>query len=242
MVSKAIPRVGPNVRAVFFDAGYTLLCMEPEQRTNFLQSCADLGILIDETRLDEGISRANLLFAPRGHADDPVPYSRRAIDAFWIEYNRVLLNTCGSKARDAERAEDVYRRFMTRLDWRVYDEVRPLLEKLHARGVLLGIISNWTGDLEDVLRAVELRQAFDVVVDSALFGFEKPHPEIFREASRRLSVRPSDSLHVGDSPEHDVEGALAFGMRAALLDRNGNFPDYDRAPRLRRLDEILRLL
>jgi len=131
---------------------------------------------------------------------------------------------------------------MARLGWRVYDEVRPLIVELHARGIALGIISNWTGDLSDVLRSVDLHREFDAIIDSALFGFEKPHPAIFREASRRLGVRPTDSLHVGDSPVHDVEGALAFGMRAALLDRHDNFPDYDRAPRVRRLDEILGLM
>ena len=236
------PKMGRNVRAVFFDAGYTLLCMEPEQRTNFLQSCDDLGISIDRSRLDEAVSRANLLLAPRAPGAVPMPYSKQAIDEFWIEYNRIVLNTCAYQPRAIENAEALYRRFMERLQWRVYDEVRPLLADLRARGILLGVVSNWTGDLEDVLDAVELRRPFNFVLDSAIFGHEKPHAEIFREAIRLAGVAVHHALHVGDSPEHDVEGALSFGMQAALLDRDDRFPDFDRAPRLRRLDDLLALL
>ena len=32
---------------------------------------------------------------------------------------------------------------------------------------------------------------------------------------------------VGDSVEDDIEGALALGMRAFLLDRDGRFPDFE---------------
>jgi len=32
---------------------------------------------------------------------------------------------------------------------------------------------------------------------------------------------------VGDSVEDDIEGALALGMRAILLDREGLYPDVE---------------
>ena len=38
---------------------------------------------------------------------------------------------------------------------------------------------------------------------------------------------------VGDTLEDDVEGALAIGMRAVLVDREGRYPD-----RPDRLDEL----
>ena len=231
-----------TTRAVFFDAGYTLLCMEPDQKTNFLRSCADLGIEIDQSRLREGIHRASEMLAPRAPAAGKQPFSQAAVDEFWIEYHRVLLAACAVDPNDAERGEAVYRRFTELLSWRVYDEVRPLLQTLRARGVKLGVISNWTGDLEDVLRSVELHHAFDFVLDSAHLGWEKPHPEIFLEALRRADVAAEDALHVGDSPGHDVDGALAAGLRAALIDRHEAHPEFDRAPRVTSLDELLALL
>jgi len=231
-----------TTRAVFFDAGYTLLCMEPDQKTNFLRSCADLGIEIDHSRLREGIRVASEMLAPRTPAAEKQPFSMEAVDRFWTEYHRVLLAVCAGRPEDADRAGAVYRRFTAHLSWRVYDEVRPVLVRLRERGVTLGIISNWTGDLEDVLRSVELHHHFDFVLDSAHLGWEKPHPEIFLEALRRAGVAPEHALHVGDSPGHDVDGALAAGLRAALLDRDDAHPSFERAPRVSSLDELLDLV
>jgi putative hydrolase of the HAD superfamily len=231
-----------TTRAVFFDAGYTLLCMEPDQKTNFLQSCADLGIEIDRFRLAEGMRQAAAMLAPRTPAAEKQPFSVDAVDRFWTEYQRVLLSVCAADPNDAGRAEAVYRRFTSRLGWRVYVEVPPVLAALRARGVTLGVVSNWTGDLEEVLRGVELHHAFDFILDSAHLGYEKPHPEIFQEALRRANVSPEHALHVGDSPGHDVEGALGAGLRAALLDREGSHPEFDRAPRMTSLEDLLQLI
>ena len=35
---------------------------------------------------------------------------------------------------------------------------------------------------------------------------------------------------VGDSPEDDIEGARALGMRAFLVDRDDRFPEADEPP------------
>jgi len=227
-----------GVRAVFFDAGYTLLCMDPPQTTVFLRVCADLGIAIDAARLEAAIRYANELLAPKPRERVRVPFSQSSIDAFWTAYHRAVLQACARDAGAADRGEVVYERFTRAIAWRVYDDVRPLLRDLRARGLVLGVISNWTGDLDDVLSRTGLRDAFDVVLDSARFGYEKPHPEIFAEAVRSAAVAPADALHVGDSIEHDVEGASGFGMRAVLIDRANRHAAFARAPRI---DDLARL-
>jgi putative hydrolase of the HAD superfamily len=228
-----------DVRGVFFDAGYTLLCMNPDQETLFLQTCRNLDVAIDRTKLASGVAVANTMLGPRPAKAVPTPFSQQAVDRFWIDYHRELLGVCAARPADIDRAESVYRAFSAALDWRVYDEVRPLLAAIRARGLTLGVVSNWTGDLDDVLRRVGLRDAFDFVLDSARIGFEKPHPNIFREALERARCESIEALHIGDSPEHDVDGALACGLRAVLLDRHDRYAGYDRAPRVRSLDEVL---
>ena len=228
-----------DIEAVFFDAGYTLLCMDPDQPTIFVRVCAELGIELDRTRFAEGIDRANALLAPRHPREVPVPFSQEAIDRFWTTYNQVLLSVCARDPRDPEKAEVVYRRFTTAITWRIYDEVHDVLGELRGRGIRLGIISNWTGDLEEVLGRIGLRDPFDFVLDSARFGHEKPHAVIFSEAVRRAGVEREAALHVGDSPDHDVDGALAAGLKAVLLDRHGRHPGFDRAPRVTTLGGVL---
>jgi len=231
-----------DVHAVFFDAGYTLLCMDPPQEILFLQVCSDLGIAIDDTRLASAVRDANVMLAPRTPASTHRPYSSERVDMFWIEYHRLVLKGCAVDTAAIDRSEAVYRSFSKRLGWRVYADVRPLLADLRSRGIKLGVISNWTGDLEDVLRRIDLHSSFDVIIDSARFGHEKPHPEIFAEALRRAGVLPSAALHVGDSIEHDVDGALSFGLRPVLIDRAGRYAAFDRAPRVVDLSEIAALL
>jgi FMN phosphatase YigB (HAD superfamily) len=41
---------------------------------------------------------------------------------------------------------------------------------------------------------------------------------------------PEESVHAGDSVEHDVAGALAIGMRAVLVDRDGTAGRAGRVP------------
>ena len=227
-----------TTHAVFFDAGYTLLCMEPDQPTLFVRACDELGVALDRALFAQGVERANRLLAPRHPAHVPRPFSQAAVDRFWTNYNAELLSVCARDPRDRDKAELVYRRFTAAIGWRVYDEVFGVLTELRARGMRTGIISNWTGDLEEVLEKVELRSWFDFVLDSARLGHEKPHAEIFDEAVRRAGVERSAALHVGDSPEHDVDGALAAGLCALLLDREGRHRGFERAPRVETLDRI----
>ena len=55
-----------------------------------------------------------------------------------------------------------------------------------------------------------------------------------------LEVEPAEAVMVGDTIADDVEGALALGMRAILVDREGTKQDYE--PRIERLSELPPLL
>jgi HAD superfamily hydrolase (TIGR01509 family) len=97
----------------------------------------------------------------------------------------------------------------------------PALDALRASGVKVAVISNSEGMLEDLFETLGIRDYFDLVVDSAKFGIEKPDVRIFQRALDAFSVRPEDALHLGDSIATDIEGARAAGMRAALIDPYG---------------------
>lgn len=91
------------------------------------------------------------------------------------------------------------------------------LNRLRRAGLQLGVVSNSDGRVEEALSAAGLRGCFDVVIDSALVGVEKPDPAIFRAALDALRVSPGQALYVGDLYEIDVVGANAAGMPAVLL-------------------------
>jgi len=97
------------------------------------------------------------------------------------------------------------------------DGTRATLERLRAAGLRLGVVSNSDGRVEAALTAAGLRDCFEVVIDSALFGAEKPDPAIFRAALNALGVAPDEALYVGDLYEVDVVGARAARIEAILL-------------------------
>jgi HAD superfamily hydrolase (TIGR01509 family) len=91
------------------------------------------------------------------------------------------------------------------------------LARLKAAGLRLGVVSNSDGRVEQALAVAGLRDYFDVIIDSALVGVEKPDPRIFRAALDALGVLPEEALYVGDVYEIDVLGAQAAGIRAILF-------------------------
>ena len=103
----------------------------------------------------------------------------------------------------------------------LYDDVRPCLTRLRAAGLGIGLISNTNRDLGEVLDAFDLRHLVDGVVTSSQVGVFKPAPEIFVAALACIGAAARETVMIGDSYRDDVAGALASGLSAVLLDRDG---------------------
>lgn len=103
------------------------------------------------------------------------------------------------------------------------------------------MISNWQCGLTHFCRELGILPYLDFVLASAEIGCEKPDPRIFELAIRRHGLPPASILHVGDHASEDAHGALAAGMQAALLTRNGSVP-LPGIPALHSLAELPALL
>ena len=229
------------LRAIFFDAGNTLLypCVE--------ELAADLTAqgypaTAEDFYAAERIGKQKLdeWLWPQIH-QRVVP---RSIDHYyWGEYLRALVERTG--VREAERLriiERVAERFRDITLWSVVlPETPPFLMKLRAQGYFLGVISNSIGTMEEQLGRVGLARHFDTVLDSALVGVEKPHPEIFQIALSRAKVAPAETLFVGDTNATDMGGAQLAGLRGVLIDRVGAYP-HATCPRITLLPELEQVL
>jgi putative hydrolase of the HAD superfamily len=114
-----------------------------------------------------------------------------------------------------------------------YPDAAPALRELRDRGEKLVAVSNWDCSLPAVLERCGLGELLDGVVSSAVAGARKPDPAIFEPALELAGCGPDEALHVGDTPEEDVEGARAAGIRALLIDRNGNGGDISSLSEIR---------
>ncbi len=112
--------------------------------------------------------------------------------------------------------------------WRsVMPRVPEALERLRALGLRLVVVSNSDGTAAKSLQAANLSGFFDHVVDSALVGYEKPDPRIFRHALKLVGTEPERALHVGDLYHADVAGARQAGIHSVLLDPYEDWPALD---------------
>ena len=64
----------------------------------------------------------------------------------------------------------------------------------------------------EALERTGLAPYLDGAVSSAVVGAAKPDPAVFTAALERRRCEPGEAFHVGDSPDGDVEGALAVGV------------------------------
>jgi beta-phosphoglucomutase len=92
----------------------------------------------------------------------------------------------------------------------VAPQVRELLAELRRRGLRLAVASS-SRNLELILGQVELRAAFDAVVDGNEITRSKPDPEVFLLAAGRLGLPPARCLVVEDA-ESGIEAARRAGM------------------------------
>src|SRR3954451_13061344 len=101
-----------------------------------------------------------------------------------------------------------------------YPDAVPALRGLRDRDLRLVTVSNWDCSLPGVLERCGLGELLDGAVSSAVAGARKPDPAIFGPALELAGCAADEAVHVGDTPEEDVEGARAAGIRPLLIDRD----------------------
>lgn len=104
--------------------------------------------------------------------------------------------------------------------------VRPIEGALDAvaaarRRCRVGLISDTGLSPGRYLRRILREHGFLDYLQAAVFsdeaGAAKPSPRVFEQAARKLRVRPSEMLHIGDLESSDIEGAHGVGAQAALF-------------------------
>jgi putative hydrolase of the HAD superfamily len=94
------------------------------------------------------------------------------------------------------------------------DGVHGVLNKLQHQGFRIGMVSNTISrnQVPELLIQYGIRDYFDPVVLSAVYGWRKPDPRIFLHAARLADARPRACAYVGDTISRDVLGARRAGF------------------------------
>lgn len=226
--------------AVFFDAGETLVHPHPTFPDLFAETLRTQGHDVSAETVRE---RGNVVFErfrTAAQANELWTTSLERSRRFWHDVYREFVRELG--IADADGLLDVlYATFTDLANYRVFDDVPPVLDRLRDAGIVLGVVSNFEEWLEQLLEQLGVRSYFAVSVVSGVEGIEKPDPRIFALAMERAGVLPEVSVYVGDNPEFDVDPALEAGMFPVLLDRRERFPDAPGA-RITSMNELPGLL
>jgi putative hydrolase of the HAD superfamily len=124
------------------------------------------------------------------------------------------------------------------LRFHAYPDAAPALRALRSHGVKIVVVSNWDHSLHERLAETGLAPLVDGAVASAELGHAKPDRAIFEHALGLAGADAHSAVHAGDGPEEDVAGALAAGLRAVLVARDGPPPAAPGVPVIRSLAEL----
>jgi len=208
---------GTPLRAVLLDVGGTLLGEARPRAAIYADAARSRGIDVDDARM--------LALMRRAHRALPVVldgayrYSDRWFQAF---IGKIFADELGlDRARLADATEELFARFEDADTFRVFPGCVELLDACRARGLALGVVSNWSARLPRVLAATGLAERLDFVVCSALERCEKPDRAIFELALERAGVPASAALHAGDHVRNDGYGAREAGIEPVLVEHGG---------------------
>jgi putative hydrolase of the HAD superfamily len=194
-----------QIQAVTFDVGGTLIEPWPSVGHVYAEVAARHGLK------NFSPDQLNARFKTAWRARQTFGHSRN-------EWDELVTEVFGG-ATPTEFFAELYDRFAEPDAWHIYEDVLPALDQLASRKIKLAIISNWDERLRPLLRKLELDQYFATFSISLEVGFPKPSPIIFEHAAKALGLPASSILHVGDSREMDIAGAIAAGFQAIQIHR-----------------------
>jgi len=198
-----------------------------------MKATALRGVLIDldGTLLDTApdlAAAANLMRADFGLP--PLPLAR--IAAFVgkgaeVLVHRALTDDLGGRADAADFARgraSFYAHYAAEngLQAVVFERVPQALQQLRGHGLKLACVTNKPKEFTTPLLAkMGLAPYFDAVVAGDEVAEKKPHPALLLEACRRLQLKPTEVMLIGDSV-NDAQAARAAGCGCVLVETGYN--------------------
>jgi HAD superfamily hydrolase (TIGR01662 family) len=220
------------MKAVLFDVDFTLARPGPELGPEgYVRAGERHGLRLEADRYEA--ARDDALVELRLHPE------LKHDDEIWFRFTERIVRGMGGDADSAHAcAVEITRGWEKHENFELYDDVPDVLAALRSAGLRIGLVSNSARDVREFARHHGLD--VDAGISSFHHGHTKPHASIFRAVLELLDVEPEEAVMVGDTIADDVEGALALGMQAILVDRDGAHPDFE--PRIGTLNELPPLL
>jgi len=142
-------------------------------------------------------------------------------DAWWDRldpvFARAFMMGSGLKESTARRLAGMVRQVCPeRSGWRLYEDTLRVLAHLSTEGWIHIALTNHMPELPGILNHLGLSPHLAALFNSAHTGYEKPHPEAFRQVLAWVSG-PEAIWMIGDNYTADVLGAEVQGIPGILV-------------------------
>lgn len=237
------------IRAVFFDLGGTLFSYRQVARGTgplIREAVRRLGVETERGEIGRAYREASrIAYEKHGH----LPYYLHR-DLFRDTF-RAFAEALGREASDdfldwfeAGQRDVLIEQMAPRPD------ARDTVSALREQGLYTSIVSNIDDDyLLPIIEKWKLADLFDHWTSSEEARSCKPDRRFFELALEKAGRPAGEVLFVGDSPEHDIQGARALGMTSVLIVEEGTPPplqsgaaEHEPHHEIRALGELLELL
>lgn len=187
------------VKAVLCDIDGTLVQSNWLHAEAWQRAFAEMGILLDREELRRQIGKGG---------DELIP----VFVPWW--------------KRDAiHEPLKTYREWLFRTDFlsqvKALPKAREFAEELKRRGIRFALASSAKkNDLEDYKRIMHVEDLLDDATSADDVDRAKPHPDVFAATLKRLGLKATDCIALGDTP-YDAESAGKAGLRTIGVETGG---------------------
>lgn len=212
-----------EIKAIFFDAGGTLLYIHPSVGKVYADVTREMGVELSDERIETRLHEIWEEYAPTNCVREG---DYRASDErdrnMWKEFLRRLYDDLEplQQLEFDEWFENVFDRFGEPGTFQLYDESMETIRRLKQADRYVGVVSNWDSRLLSICEGLGIDDHVDFILPSAVAGYRKPSERIFEQALDTADVRPEEAMHIGDKTLDDYEGSKSAGLTPVLLDRN----------------------
>ena len=235
-----------QIRFVIFDVGQTLLFLTPSSEEGLLDRCQQLSIDIALEDLKRGC-KAGELWIAETIMQEQRGALRMSDEEFDRKWEYVVLKEALKDRKN--NLDDLVKKLRNvngpKQEWSAPPETYIILDKLQAKGLPLGIVSNFQKTLPDLLSKVGIADYFEFIIASEEVGISKPDPRILHMGLQKAEVKAEEAVYVGDHP-FDIFCAKKVPMPVIWFNKDNDplpdgftsYPDYQ----ISALSELLDIL
>ncbi|GAA3613992.1 HAD-IA family hydrolase [Flavivirga amylovorans] len=193
-----------TIKYILFDAANTLI-HKPSLWLNYIQALKDFGYNVSEKELKK---RHKLL-------SEYIKFPDITSQDFYNTFNKELINAFGI-IDTPELLNNIFNTCKY-LPWEAFNDVKYISNFSSCK---YGVLSNFNSGLRSILKEKIEDINFEHVIISEEEKVAKPNIEFYKIALKKIGLKASEILFIGDSLKLDIKPALEVGFKVHLIDRD----------------------